>query len=109
MSTTVKPGAPAPVVAASSTAALGKERSSAGLVAKRFLRHRMAVAGLVIVALLILAAALAPWLAPHDPNRIFDSFEAPPSADHLLGTDPDAHGHPGAVDQPGTTGAGWTW
>ncbi|NEA36356.1 oligopeptide ABC transporter permease [Streptomyces sp. SID13031] len=67
--------------------ARGKERSSAGLVVRRFLRHRVAVAGLVIVALLVLMAALAPLLAPHDPNRIFDAFEAPPSADHLLGTD----------------------
>jgi peptide/nickel transport system permease protein len=84
VSTTVKPEAPAAV---GKTAALGKERSSAGLVAQRFLRHRMAVACLAVVVLLVLAAALAPWLAPHDPNRIFDTFEAPPSADHLLGTD----------------------
>jgi len=87
VSTTVKPEAPAPAVATASPAALGKERSSAGLVARRFLRHRMAVAGLTVVVLLVVAAALAPWLAPHDPNRIFDTFEASPSADHLLGTD----------------------
>jgi peptide/nickel transport system permease protein len=67
--------------------ALAKERSSAGLVVRRFLRHRVAVAGLVVVALLVLTAALAPLLAPDDPNRIFETFEAPPSADHLLGTD----------------------
>jgi peptide/nickel transport system permease protein len=83
----VKPGAPVEAPDPVTAPALAKERSSAGLVVRRFLRHRMAVAGLVVVVLLVVMAALAPLLAPHDPNRIFDTFEAPPSADHLLGTD----------------------
>ncbi|HEY0472983.1 MAG TPA: oligopeptide ABC transporter permease [Kribbella sp.] len=87
MTITVKSGAPVEAPEPVTAPALGKERSSAGLVVKRFLRHRMAVAGLVVVVLLVLMAALAPLLAPHDPNRIFATFEAPPSADHLLGTD----------------------
>src|SRR5919198_6538895 len=62
-------------------------RSSARLMLRRFLRHRMAVAGLVVVVLMVLMAVLAPVLAPHDPNRIFDKFEAAPSGAHLLGTD----------------------
>jgi peptide/nickel transport system permease protein len=88
---TAKPGAPAeaaePLVVDSAAAALGTERSSAGMVVRRFLGHRMAVAGLVIVVLMVLMAVLAPYLAPHDPNQIFGSFEAPPSRDHRLGTD----------------------
>ncbi|GAB3937126.1 ABC transporter permease [Kribbella albertanoniae] len=90
MTLTEKPGTAGTadaVVPDSAAAALGRERSSAGFVVRRFLRHRMAVAGLVIVALMVLTAALAPLLAPHDPNQIFGSFEAAPSADHLLGTD----------------------
>jgi peptide/nickel transport system permease protein len=62
-------------------------RSSARLMIRRFRRHRMAVAGLVVVVLMVLMAALAPLLAPHDPNQIFGKFESSPSDEHLLGTD----------------------
>lgn len=89
--TTVKPtdGAETrePKIAASTVAALGKERSAFGMIVKRFRKHRVAVAGLGIVALLVLMAVFAPLLAPHDPNQIFDSFESPPSPEHRLGTD----------------------
>src|SRR5690606_5913768 len=53
-------------------------------------RNRLAVAGLVFIALLAVAAVLAPWIAPHDPAR---QDLAPgqqylsPSWDHLMGTD----------------------
>jgi peptide/nickel transport system permease protein len=36
-------------------------------------RQRVALAGLVVIVLFVLAAILAPWLAPHDPNFQFDS------------------------------------
>jgi peptide/nickel transport system permease protein len=62
-------------------------QSSTRLMIRRFRRHRLAVAGLVVVVLMVLMAALAPLLAPHDPNRIFDKFESSPSGAHLLGTD----------------------
>lgn len=42
----------------------------------------------VVLALIVLAAILAPWIAPHDPvmqNPV--ARLKPPSADHLLGTD----------------------
>ncbi|MER8185097.1 ABC transporter permease [Kitasatospora sp. NPDC094015] len=40
------------------------------------------------VALVVLAAVLAPWIAPYDPNRIeLGNALAGPSADHLLGVD----------------------
>ncbi len=51
-------------------------------------RDPMGLAGLILVALVIFTAVFAPYLAPKDPlaldvmNRL-----APPSADHLLGTD----------------------
>jgi peptide/nickel transport system permease protein len=52
------------------------------------LRDRTAVFGLVVVALLSLAAVLAPLLAPHNPNAV-DAVNklAAPSLDHPLGTD----------------------
>ncbi|WP_245585826.1 oligopeptide ABC transporter permease [Paenibacillus pinihumi] len=53
----------------------------------RFIRHKLAIAGLVITMLLILTALLAPWIAPHDPKEVTGVFSAPPSAEHWLGTD----------------------
>jgi len=35
----------------------------------RLLRRPMAVVGLIIIAVVVLAALLAPWLTPHDPNE----------------------------------------
>ena len=45
--------------------------------------------GLVLVALVILGAVLAPWLTPYHPTLDADllNSEMPPSADHWFGTD----------------------
>lgn len=44
-----------------------------------FSQNRGAVIGLVIMCLLVLVAALSPWIAPHDPARIYNgSFLVPP-------------------------------
>ena len=57
-------------------------------LARAFLRHRLAVAGLTIITLLGLAAVLAPVVATHDPFTV-DLLAAgqPPSREHWLGTD----------------------
>ncbi len=55
----------------------------------RMRRNPLAMVGLGIVAVLLVMAAFAPWLAPHDPiaqnlsNRLLPPF----SPGHLLGTD----------------------
>ncbi len=50
-------------------------------------RHNhVALAGAVLFAAFVLAAALAPLLAPHDPWQHFEAFLLP-STMHLLGTD----------------------
>ena len=51
-------------------------------------RHWAFRAGLVLFALIILASAAAPWLAPHDPaaQSLLRRLEAP-SGQHLLGAD----------------------
>jgi ABC-type dipeptide/oligopeptide/nickel transport system permease subunit len=51
-------------------------------------RHRLASAGLVIIALLVFIAIFAPLLAPYSPTQQ-DLYRvlAPPSRVHLLGTD----------------------
>lgn len=55
---------------------------------RRLSRDRLALTGLVIVALLILVVVAAPWLAPHDPNAVSPVDRlASPSGEHLLGTD----------------------
>lgn len=64
-----------------------KSVTFAGYVLRRFFRHKMAVAGLVVVVVLILVAIFAPQLAPFDPNEIGYDFQAPPGNGHILGTD----------------------
>jgi len=38
---------------------------------RRFKRDRPALFGLAVIALLVAAALLAPWLAPYSPNEQF--------------------------------------
>lgn len=66
---------------------LGREESYLHMVTRRFLRNKMAFCGLIIFAIFVLIAFLAPLIAPYDPNRIFNDFDASPSSAHLLGTD----------------------
>lgn len=61
--------------------------SQAHLIWRRYRSHGPAVVGTVLFALILIVAVAAPLVAPHDPYEIFPTFEAPPSADHLLGTD----------------------
>ncbi|MCL6521695.1 MAG: ABC transporter permease [Firmicutes bacterium] len=59
-----------------------------GLALRRFARNRLAVFGAVVVLLLVVTAALAPWLAPHSPYaQDYQALLQPPSAAHPLGTD----------------------
>ncbi len=54
----------------------------------RLRRDPRATIGVLVIALLVLAAALAPVIARHDPLRIeLVSQLLPPSAEHWLGTD----------------------
>lgn len=58
------------------------------LALRRFVRHRLAVAGLVILAAIGTIAIAAPLLAPYAPTRIdAGAFQAGPSPTHVLGTD----------------------
>jgi len=58
------------------------------LIVRRFLRHRLAVAGLVVLTVLVLSAVLAPLIAPFDPDALSTSERLQgPSARHWLGTD----------------------
>ena len=59
------------------------------LAVKKLLgRNLMLALGLVIVLAMSLAALLAPWIAPFDPNALhLDNILEPPSSRFLLGTD----------------------
>lgn len=61
--------------------------SRGGLVARRFLGRRLAVAGLVVLGLLFLLAFVGPHLTPWDyTDKDYDAFLQGPSADHWFGT-----------------------
>ncbi len=55
----------------------------------RLRRNPLAVAGLVIIGLLLLMAAFAPWIATHDPiaQNLQNRLQPPLSPGHWLGTD----------------------
>jgi peptide/nickel transport system permease protein len=54
----------------------------------RFRRNRLALVGLVLVVVLAVSAALAPWLAPYDPARqSLVEKRAKPGAKYVLGAD----------------------
>jgi peptide/nickel transport system permease protein len=58
------------------------------LLVRRFTRRPLAVAGLCVALAFVLAAILAPWIAPYSPSETdFTAVLAKPSAEHLLGTD----------------------
>ncbi len=55
---------------------------------RRFAQHKLAMFGLVIVVIFVLAAALAPWIAPFDPMETnWSRLRQPPSWTHPFGTD----------------------
>ncbi|MBQ9327168.1 MAG: ABC transporter permease [Solobacterium sp.] len=56
-------------------------------VIRRFKYHKLGVISFWIVLLIVTAALLAPIIAPYEPTAISFSFNAAPSAEHLLGTD----------------------
>jgi ABC-type dipeptide/oligopeptide/nickel transport system permease subunit len=55
---------------------------------RRLRRNKLAVAGLVIIAALVIVAVFGPWLSPYDfLSQNLDLRNQPPSAQHWLGTD----------------------
>jgi peptide/nickel transport system permease protein len=63
-------------------------RSPGKLALQRFLRHRLALLGLVIIGIIAALSVLAPLIAPADPLKVdLAFFRKPPNPAHLLGTD----------------------
>ncbi|GFN36518.1 oligopeptide ABC transporter permease [Tepidimicrobium xylanilyticum] len=58
------------------------------LVRRKFRKNKVAMAGLIILVLMVLAVAFAPYLTPHDPYEMdFTKINQKPSKEHILGTD----------------------
>lgn len=69
-------------------AAFVQARTPSKLAWMRFKRSKLALLGVVMLAIIVGLAVLAPWIAPHGQNEIdLFSIKSPPSRDHLLGTD----------------------
>ncbi len=56
--------------------------------ARRFVRHKLGMFGLGVIAVVVLLAVLAPWIAPYSPEDMLPvGFLEPPSAENWFGTD----------------------
>jgi peptide/nickel transport system permease protein len=68
--------------------ATGRGESPTRRAVRRFLRHKLAVFGLAVILLFVLAAVAAPWLAPADPLQTsWSAIRKAPSLAHWFGTD----------------------
>ncbi|MGK7861517.1 ABC transporter permease [Falsiroseomonas sp. E2-1-a4] len=55
---------------------------------RRFIRHRLALAGFIVVLAFVLVAIFAPWIAPYDPiETSWTRIRRPPSELYWFGTD----------------------
>ena len=54
---------------------------------RRFRRHKLAMAGGIVVLIIVLSALFGPMISPYDPNAVTGGFTESPSAAHWLGTD----------------------
>jgi peptide/nickel transport system permease protein len=67
---------------------LGPRQSRRTSFWRRYIRHRLALGGMIFVLAIGLAALLAPWLSPYDPNTMqLPESRQEPSLRHPLGTD----------------------
>ena len=92
MATTVTPAAQLNL----QTPVTAKERSMRSMIWNQFRRHRLAVAGLVVLAAMSFGAILVPYISPYPPElssfqerrEAMANKDMPPSLVHPMGTDP---------------------
>ena len=65
------------------------QASRARRVLASFARNRLAVAGVIVLAIVMISALLAPWVSPYDPLKmdLVNPYAPPGSPGHALGTD----------------------
>jgi peptide/nickel transport system permease protein len=80
---------PSSVIADIASPAPTISRSYWSVVARKFLRERVAVAAAIVLLLIVIAALFAPWLSPAYPYKasMLRRLMPPGSPGHLLGTD----------------------
>lgn len=66
---------------------LSLEENYIKIIVHRFKKHKLAVAGVIVIGIIFICAILAPVISPYDPNGITGAFSAKPDLKHLLGTD----------------------
>ena len=91
MATTVSTTTAAPGRPRTATEVSVPPRNSRGLwrdAWRRLLRNKLAVAGMIFIAFMVVVAILADVISPYDPNQLFPGTSyARPNAVHWLGTD----------------------
>ncbi len=66
----------------------GEQEGRGRRTARRFLRHRLAVIGLVTLAVIVAIAVFLPYLIPLDPIKTdYGAIRQPPGPGHILGAD----------------------
>ncbi len=66
----------------------GAHESLVRQAVRRFLRHRLAIVGVVILAVIVVTAVVAPFLVPLDPLKTdYGAIRQPPGPGHPLGAD----------------------
>jgi peptide/nickel transport system permease protein len=64
------------------------QESMRAMVWRRFRKHKLALAGLVVMAAFVLMCILIPWVTNYDPGKThLDAMREAPSAAHIFGTD----------------------
>jgi len=91
MAMTIEKTGAAPDLSAIDVEIAPQRKTGAGRRLARLRRNRLAIVGMAVLAVLVLAAAFAPWIAPY-PDDVADSlnFDAvlvAPSFEHPMGTD----------------------
>jgi peptide/nickel transport system permease protein len=65
-----------------------QEETQLSMIWRRFRRHRLALVGMCIIMILLVAVIFAPWIAPYDPlEQNLAIRNQGPSSANLLGTD----------------------
>jgi peptide/nickel transport system permease protein len=83
-------GGPVPVFT-QDTAAQARTKGQVRIIAGRFLRHKLAMAGLVVFVLLTLGSIIIPHFWKYNYATITDQFATGPSAAHPFGVDLIGH------------------
>jgi len=67
---------------------VGEHESLARQALRRFLRHRLAIVGVAILAIIVATAVFLPFLIPLDPLKTdYGAIRQPPGEGHVLGAD----------------------